>query len=143
MKVKLLTVSQFNELKAKADSFDAIVNAMVGNSEDVKPEEVTSEVVIQALQGDGTENEDSSSGLQASLDAANERITELEDQLTASNSRVQELEKDLDENPAEQPATITAKAEASGEKQDIVDFATKNADNPFAVIDEAEKQGLL
>ncbi len=143
--MKLLKEDQFNVIKTKADSFDAIVAAMVAGNDDVKPEEVTSEVIIQALQSDGSEGEGNpdTTELQSNLDTANARIAELENQLSTANTRIEQLEKDLDETPGATPAGISAKSEVTGEQPDIISFAKKNADDPFAVIAEAKKQGLL
>ena len=48
--MKLLKDNQFEELMARANAFLAIVSAMVESGEDIKAEEITSDVVIQALQ---------------------------------------------------------------------------------------------
>lgn len=141
--MKLLKDNQFEELTARANAFLAIVSAMVESGEDIKAEEITSDIVIQALQQAAENNTPGNDDLQQDLDTANARITELEGELTTSNNRIAELEKELDETPGDNPATITSKGETNGEKQDILDFAKKHADDPFAVVAEAEKQGYL
>lgn len=141
--MKLLKDNQFEELTARANAFLAIVSAMVESGEDIKAEEITSDVVIQALQQAAENGVAGSDDLQQDLDTANARITELEGEITTANSRIAELEKELDETPGSAPATITSKGEPNAEKQDILDFAKKNAGDPFAVLAEAEKQGYL
>lgn len=146
--MKLLKDDQYNVIKVKSDSFDAIVSAMVANSEDVKPEEITSEVIIQALQNgstEGSDNTDSSvvAALQKKLDAATAEVSELKQQLSTANTRIEQLEKDLDETPGDDSAEISVKSEVTGEQPDIISFAKKNEDDPFAVIAEMKKQRLL
>lgn len=138
--MKVLTDKQHADLLARADSFSQIVAAIVESGEDITAEDITAETVIQMVQAsDVAEIID----LQPDLDTATARITELETELETAHSRVAELEADLDNQPAEAPATITAESEVTGEKTDILDFAKKNQDNPFAVIEAAKKQGLI
>lgn len=138
--MKVLTDKQHVDLQARADSFTQIVNAIVESGEDITAEDITAEAVIEMVQADDVAE---IVDLQPALDTANARVTELETQLQTATDRVTELEADLDNNPAEQTSTITAKAEVTSTKMDIIDFAAKNQDNPFAVLAEAEKQGLI
>ena len=139
--MKFLNDSTYTEMKDKADKFDLIVNAVVENGEDIKPEDITADTIIQALQNETPEADDSD--LQTQIDTLTETNSDLQTQLETANSRIAELEKELDETPGAAPATITSKGEPNAEKQDILDFAKKHADNPFAVLAEAEKQGYL
>lgn len=141
--MKLLKDNQFEELKAKADAFQAIVSAMVESGDGITTDDITSDTVIQALQQVAEEFTNEDEDIQSALDSANARILELESQLTTANIRIAELEKELDETPGESPATITSVGETSAEKKDILEFAKKNAGDPFAILAEAEKQGYL
>lgn len=141
--MKILKDNQFEELRAQADSYSSIVTAMVESGEGITAEDITAETVIQALQQVGEPEANDVEDLQPALDAANMRATELEGELAAANSRIVELESQLDETPGEVTATITSKGEPSAEKQDILDYAKKNAGDPFAILAEAEKQGYL
>lgn len=138
--MKILTDKQHSDLMAQASAFVQIAEAVAQAGEDITAEDITAETVIQMVQADeAAEIID----LQPQLDAANARISELETQLETANSRVSELEADLDNQPAEQSASIAPKAEASGEKMDIIDFAAKNQNDPFAILEKAEKEGLI
>lgn len=139
--MKFLNDSTYTEMKDKADKFDLIVNAVVENGEDIKPEDITADTIIQALQNETPEADDSD--LQTQIDTLTETNSDLQTKLETANARIAELEKELDETPGAAPATITSKGEPNAEKQDILDFAKKHADNPFAVLAEAEKQGYL
>lgn len=141
--MKILKDNQFEELRAQADSYSSIVTAMVESGEGITAEDITAETIIQALQQVGEPEANEVEDLQPALDEANTRATELEGELAAANSRIVELESQLDETPGEDTATITSKGEPSAEKQDILDYAKKNAGDPFAILAEAEKQGYL
>lgn len=138
--MKVLTDKQHAELLAGSSAFTQIVNAVVESGTDITAEDITAETIIQMVQADDVAE---IVDLQPALDTANARVTELETQLQTATDRVTELEADLDNNPAEQTSTITAKAEVTSTKMDIIDFAAKNQDNPFAILAEAEKQGLI
>jgi len=139
--MKFLTDQQYNELKEKSDAFSQVVTAIIGNSEGVEAKDITAEHIIEALQGEGEGAQ--IVDLQPQLDTANARITELEGELETSNSRVTELEEELDSKPAEETAKITSKGEKTGEKKDLVDFAKENQNDPFAVIEQAKKEGFI
>ncbi|MDD4009262.1 hypothetical protein [Proteiniphilum propionicum] len=139
--MKFLTDQQYNELKEKSDAYSQIVTAIIGNSEGVEAKDITAEHIIEALQAEGKDAK--TVDLQPQLDLANARITELEGELETSNSKVAELEEELDAKPAEESAKITSKGETTGEKKDLIDFAKENQKNPFAVIEQAKKEGLI
>lgn len=141
--MKILSDKQFEKMQADAASFQAIVSTMVESGEDITAEDITAETVIQALQEAGQEDTQGGEDLHPALDASNARISELEGALETANTRIAQLEQELDETPAETAATISSKGETTAEKQDILDFAKKNADDPFAVLAECEKQGYL
>ncbi len=138
--MKVLKDSQFDELKRNADAFSAVVAAMVEHGEGITAEEITAETVIQAMQ---SETPQEVADLQPDLDAAASRIGQLETELNEATTRVAELEQELDITPAAAPATITSTGETTGEKEDILAFAKKNAGDPFVILAEAEKQGYL
>lgn len=138
--MKVLTDKQHADLQSKADAYTQIVNAVVESGTDITAEDITAETVIQMVQAD-----DASEiiDLQSQLDTANARIAEQEKELQTATAHISELETDLENQPAESSATIAATAEVTSDKMDIIDFAAKNQDNPFAVIAQAEKQGLI
>lgn len=139
--MKFLNDSTYNEMKEKADHFDRIVDTVLENSESIQREDVTADSIIEAMQNENPETENSE--LQTQLDTATARVAELETELETSNARVAELEQELDETPAEQPATITAKGESSGEDMNIAKFADKNKGDTEAILAQAQKEGLI
>ncbi len=156
--MKILSDSQFNTLKQKADDFDKIVNAMISSSEGVDAAEVTSDVIIEALNSAdhaGKTDEDQVETLKSqistltdgnnALAAEKETLLSEKETLTSdlekANARIQDLEKEIDGTPAAEPAQISSTGD-SHEEQDIVKFAEKNLGNPIAVLDEMKKQGF-
>ncbi len=137
--MKILNDNKFTEISTKADNFDRIVAAIVTDSDDMKIEDVTVETVIEALQLP----ESLDLELHADIDSLESQVSDLKEQLVAAQARIVELENELDTWPAELSATIVAKGEPSAEPMDINEFARKNADNPFLVLEEMKKQQLI
>jgi len=138
--MKILNDNKFTEISTKADNFDRIVAAIVTDSDDMKVEDVTVENIIEALQHI-SESDDSE--LHANINSLELQVSDLNEQLSAAQARIVELENELDTRPAEQSATIVSKGEPSAKPMDINDFARKNADNPFLVLEEMKKQQLI
>lgn len=137
--MKILNDNKFTEISTKAENFDRIVAAIVTDSDDMKIEDVTVETVIEALQLP----ESLDLELHADIDSLESQVSDLKEQLVAAQARIVELENELDTRPAELSATIVAKGEPSAEPMDINEFARKNADNPFLVLEEMKKQQLI
>ncbi|MEL7600585.1 MAG: hypothetical protein AAGU18_10880 [Proteiniphilum sp.] len=156
--MKILTDSQHSALKQKADEYDKIVNAMISSSEGVDAAEVTSDVIIEAINSAdhaGKTGEDQVETLKSqistltdgnnALAAEKETLVSEKETLTgdlaAANARIQALEKEIDGTAAEEAAAISSTGDST-EEQDIVKFAEKNLGNPIAVLDEMKKQGF-
>lgn len=138
--MKILNDNKFTELLAKADNFDRIVAVFSDSVNDVKAEDISADTIIDVLQHI---SESDTSGLNATIVSLNAQISELQQKLADADARIAELENELDTRPAEQSATIVSKGEPSAKPMDIIDFARKNADNPFLVLEEMKKQQLI
>jgi hypothetical protein len=138
--MKILNDNKFMELLAKADNFDRIVAVFSDSANDVKTEDISADTIIDVLQHI---SESDTSGLNATIVSLNAQISELQQRLADANARIAELENELETRPAEQSATIVSKGEPSAKPMDIIDFARKNADNPFLVLEEMKKQQLI
>lgn len=115
-------------LKEKASNYDTIVNALVKNNEGLTAEEVTSELIVNALT------------------AENEDVINLTSQLETSNDRVIELEaenKELRRLPAGTPAPISSDGEPEGEVDGLASFADKNAGNTVAILNRCKAEGII
>jgi septal ring factor EnvC (AmiA/AmiB activator) len=138
--MKILNDNKFIDLKTKADNFELIVAAMLDSSDNMKEEDISADVIIEALK---SIDESDDSQLNAEIDALKSQLSDLQMKLTAAETKIKELEAELDSTPAAPTATIVAKGEPSADPMDIIDFARKNADNPFLVLEEMKKQQLI
>lgn len=140
---KILKDSTYDELKAKADGYDAIVAKLGESSEGFDLSEFTADSIIEIIESGAQIDDALAAETQKELETAQARITELETELETANARVTELEQELDETPAEQSAEITAKGENGGEEQDIAKFADKNKGDTASILAQAQKEGLI
>ena len=117
--------------------------AMVEASEDITAEDITSEVVIEALQESVLQA--ALTETQSSLDKANQLLTAEQEALEVANTRIAELEaemQELEDTPATTPAEINPKSDG-GEPESIAEFANRNRGNTQAILAQALKDGLI
>jgi TolA-binding protein len=150
--MKFLNDNDYKSLKEKADSFDSIVNAIVGAGEEVSAADVTAETVIEALQADHGETADAGT--------LQQRVTELEGQVSERDTTIEELQSQVSERdttigelntriadfegaPAEDPAQIIPEGEPSSKEEDIAAFANKNKGDTRAILEQCKKEGLI
>lgn len=142
---KILKDSTYNQLKAKSDAWDRVMQAL--QTEDEATEmtiEEQADLILVALDNAPDEQDGSVlEALQAQLDAANEQNTVLQTQLEEANNTIQSLNNDLDNLPAEEPAKISSKQEGGVKEMSLSEFADKNAGNTFAILDKLKEEGLL
>lgn len=142
--MKILNDEKFALLSAQADAFTAIQTAMVEASDGVKPEEITADSIIEALQADTDESELVSA--QTQLTETQTLLTSEQSALATANDRITALEaevKTLGGFPADNPASISSKGEPDGEPMTIAQFADKNKGNTQAILAMALKDGLI
>jgi hypothetical protein len=135
---KILTDAVYTALKQKADNYDAVVTAVVGNGEGVTADNVTPDVIAEALNATG-ENVNTEE-LQTQLTAATQRAE-------AAEQRAQELEienANLINSAGEDTAGIDAKGgEPGAAPESIAAFADTNAGNTAAILTEMQNQGII
>jgi len=143
--MKFLKDDEFASLKAKADNYDSIVNAVVAGNDSLTAEDVTPEVIQAAIENVG-DNAD---------EALSTRITELETEVQTLNDTVTELTTERDELAteaatlrelpgADSVTTVKPAAEASAVETDtVLEFANKNKGNVLAIAAEMKKAGLV
>lgn len=142
--MKLLNDKEHALLSAQAAAFVAVQTALVEASEGINPEEITAEVVIEALQANA--NEAALTDAQAQVTATQELLTASELALKTATARVSELETELSELeklPATPSATITPSGDGGKETMTIAQFANKNAGDTEAILAQAKKEGLI
>lgn len=162
--MKLLNPSVYAALKNKADGYDAIIAAIVSNGEDISPDEVTADTVIQMLNDPGEEdpqdptaNDDSATDAETDtededpadedpdVDPANDD-TDIQAELDAANATIASLQEEIaafNAAPAEDPATIAPKSEPGAQEMDLATFADKNAGDTHAILDFMKKTGAV
>lgn len=145
---KILKDSTYNELMAKATAFDRIIGSVQNDGADEMSVEEYADAVVASLDSFDGASEGEADGsqleaVQALLDEANAKISDLQSQLQAANDSVTSLTEELNNVPAEKPAPIVAKAETSAPAEDIAAFADKNAGNTEAILDRAIQEGLI
>jgi len=134
---KFLKKSEYDSLKAKADNYDLIVDSIVKTNEELKPEDITPQIIVDAFTESQTE-----SSVQDELDKANGRIKELETE-NSTIPQLQEQIKNLKGVAAEQPGAISSKSEVGAEPKTLADFGKENAGNTQAILGELKKEGLI
>lgn len=134
---KFLKESTYEALKAKADSYDLIVSSVVKTNEEIKPEDVTSQMIVDAFNESHAD-----SSIQDELDKANERIKELETE-NSTIPQLQEQIKNLKGSAAEPPAGISSKSEVGADPQTLADFGKENAGNTQAILEKLQTEGLI
>lgn len=124
--MKFISDDKLKALEQKASAHDAIVQALVNHNDDLKAEDVTTDMIIGALTTDPetTDNVD--------LQAANKRIKELET-----------INENLLNSAGDDTVTIVSTGEASAEAEDLASFADKNKGNTSAILAQMKSEGLI
>lgn len=140
---KILSTAAYTALKEKADNFDKVVNSVVAKNEDLKPEDVTLEVIEAAISSDVEDP-----ALQSAVTTLEGTVEKLNGQITSLTTERDDLASQvatLSELPgAESVSTAKPEAEASAVETDtVIEFANKNKGNTLAIVAEMEKAGLL
>jgi hypothetical protein len=138
---KFLTDSKHAELKQKADSYDAIVAALVKRNPDLKAEDVTLEMITEFIElaSETEPTTEPSAELQNQLDTATAA-------LNTANARILELETEnanLLQSAGGESAEVKTKTEVTGEQKTLADFATENRGDTQAILAKAKEEGLL
>lgn len=136
---KLLTDKQYGELKMGADNYAQVVSAIVASNSELKPEEITADIVSQMISQSTTEKSASVAELESALATS-------ETNLTTAQNRIQELETEnanLLAGPGADAAVISSDKETTAQTADISDFANKNAGDTLAILAECKAQGII
>lgn len=141
--MKFLQDAVFTAMKQASDSWNNLVRGITQANPEMKPEEVTPEVVIEAMNRE--EDPDSSdlagqlSAAQADLSKKTSEVQELTTQLAAANAQIKELKGTSTEEEPE----VKADGEPTGGESDIKEFASKNAGNTAAIMAEAKRTNFI
>ena len=134
--MKWLKDDAYNALTIAAQNWNSLVQQVLNDNPDMKPEDVTAEVLLAAIEN-----------------GADARVTELEGQLTTARetisgheAKIEQLNADnaaLRGTPKGPKAEITAEEEPLSVETDIKDFAEKHNGQTAAIMAEAEKTGFF
>ena len=139
---KILSTAAYNVLKGKADNYDAVVNAVVANNNDVATEDVTLETIQEAISNDD-------------VSESTKRVTELEASVETLTTKVSELTSERDSLKTENVAlaalpgaasvvqTPNADSTTDDSADDMVVFANKHKGDTMAIAHEMKKRGLI
>lgn len=124
--MKFISDDKLKALEQKAAAHDAIIQALVNHNDDLKAEDVTTDMIIGALTTDPETTDN------VELQAANKRISELET-----------INKNLLNSAGDDTVTIISTGEASAEAEDLASFADKNVQDPVSIINRLKEEGLI
>ena len=124
--MKFISDDKLKALEQKAAAHDAIVQALVNHNDDLKAEDVTTDMIIGALTTDPETTDN------VELQAAKGRISELET-----------INENLLNSAGDDTVTIVSTGEASAEAEDLASFADKNKGNTSAILAQMKSEGLI
>lgn len=134
--MKYLKNDAYNALDAAAKNWNTLVQKVLENNKDMKAEDVTPEMLLEAMESD---DDSGTSDLQTKLDEALESIVQKDaqiEQLTSENEALKGTPKSKKDDVVTQEEPLSA-------GKDIKEFAEKNSGNTFAIMAEAEKTGFF
>lgn len=131
--MKWLKDDAYNAMKQAADNWNKLLNQVLGDTPEMKTEEVTVEVLLDAF-----EKGSADAGVQ-------EQLATAKDELKQKELQIEKLQSDLAELKG---APVTKKPETKVDNElgagaeDIKDFAAKNSDS-LAIMAEAQRTGFF
>lgn len=132
--MKWLKDDAYNAMKQAADNWNKLLNQVLGDAPEMKVEEVTVEVLLEAFEKGSAE-----AGLQ-------EQLTTAQNELKLKNQQVKQLQSDLAELKGT-PVTKQSEAKVDNElgagAEDIKDFAEKHDGETLAIMAKAQETGFF
>ena len=143
--MKFLKDDEFASLKAKADNYDSIVNAVVAGNDSLTAEDVTPEVIQAAIENVGDNADDTLSSQITELQTEIQTLTETVTTLTTERDTLQTENAELRELPgAESVTTAKPAIEATAVvTDDLLSFANANAGNTRAIAAKMVESGFV
>ena len=132
--MKWLKDDAYNAMKQAADNWNKLLNQVLGDAPEMKVEEVTVEVLLEAF-----EKGSADAGLQ-------EQLATAQNELKQKNQQVEQLQSDLAELKGT-PVTKQSEAKVNNEPgagaEDIKDFAEKHDGDTLAIMANAQETGFF
>jgi uncharacterized protein YlxW (UPF0749 family) len=143
--MKVLKDEQFASLKAKADNYDSIVNAMIAGNDSLTAEDVTPEVIQAAIENEGDNADETLStritDLETKVQTLNDSVTTLTTERDNLQTEVEELrvlpgaDSVTTSKPAAEAATIIT--------DDLLSFATEHKGDTAAIAAKMIETGFI
>lgn len=140
--MKWLKDEEHNALKQKADNYNSIVQSILAKNEDLKEEDITLEVIEQALAGADT------AGTDERIEQLQSEVTSLTtkvDNLTTERDQLQTMVDELSELPGgESVSKKKAKIETSAiERDDLLAYAVSKKGDTVAIAEKLKAEGWV
>ena len=135
--MKILKEYEYDLMKSKADSYDAVVNAVVEAGNDISAEDVTPESILDAMEPKDAADVDTTA-----VDELNQTIADLNSQVSALTARAETAEArvaELEALPADEPVGGKAPVsdEEGGSSLDEVNAFVKSSKDFAASVEKA------
>ena len=132
--MKWLKDDAYNAMKQAADNWNKLLNQVLGDAPEMKVEEVTVEVLLEAF-----EKGSADAGLQ-------EQLVTAQNELKQKNQQVEQLQSDLAElkgTPVTKQSEAKVHNEPGAGAEDIKDFAEKHDGDTLAIMAKAQETGFF
>ena len=132
--MKWLKDDAYNAMKQAADNWNKLLNQVLGDAPEMKVEEVTVEVLLEAF-----EKGSADAGLQ-------EQLATAQNELKQKNQQVEQLQSDLAElkgTPVTKQSEAMVNNEPGAGAEDIKDFAEKHDGDTLAIMAKAQETGFF
>ena len=132
--MKWLKDDAYNAMKQAADNWNKLLNQVLGDAPEMKVEEVTVEVLLEAF-----EKGSADAGLQ-------EQLATAQNELKQKNQQVEQLQSDLAElkgTPVIKQSEAKVNNEPGAGAEDIKDFAEKHDGDTLAIMAKAQETGFF
>jgi hypothetical protein len=138
-----MTDKELKPLQTKATAYDSIVAAILKTNSELTEEDVTAELIIEAITSNSNATD---TELQSKFDALQEEHNTLQSEketLTTENTELKEQVTNLQGSAAEGEAIITSEGEASGKTGGLSDFSNKHKGDTAAILEQCKKEGII
>lgn len=129
---KWLNEDKFKALEQAAENWNKLLNMVLGENPELKAEDVTVEVLMDAFDGRASQLQ--------------EQLTTAQDELTKKDEQIEQLQSDIAElkgTPVVKKPEAKVTEEPTATEADIKDFAEKHDGDTLAIMAEAEKTGFF
>lgn len=128
--------SRVKLLETKSGNWDTLVAAIQQANSELTVEEITPQMIVDALSVDNT-------GADAELQSQFNTLQTKYDGIVTERDQLQLQVNNLLGSAAEEPGTISSGSEATASPETLVDFANKNVGDTATIIQAAQKDGFL